>query len=388
MIDFELTDEQELLLESADQFMDTCGFDENYFKKCYEECRVPEEYLKALKESPFGALGLPEQFGGVPVDQVTMCLVKERFFSRNFPFDTPTLQIGDTLEWGNEEQLAKVTEALKNKCVAFSLGITEPQAGSDDSGILSTATRRDGKVYLNGHKCFITYGNYAPYMMFVTRDLDNPKPHAAMTMWFVDMSKPGITMEPMHKIGNKMQGAMYEVYFEDVEVEETDIFGRENNGFMQLVKNFELERISIACQSLGQAEFAYNSVLPYAVQREQFGQPIANFQLVQDMIVKMRVAIDNMRYQVLHAAWMKDQGQSTQIESGLAKLYCAQQAFEVCDMAMQIMGGIGYTEESPISRVWADSRMNRIGGGTDQICIHSSAKAIAKAERKKLGLGR
>lgn len=385
MIDFSLTDEQELLLESADQFMDSCGFDEQYFADCYYNNRIPEEYNAALKESPFGLLGLPEEYGGVPVDNVTLNLVKERFASRDFPFDTPVLQIGDVHEWGTEEQIAKVTEALKTKSMAFSLGITEPQAGSDDAAITSTFTRRDGKVYLNGHKCFITNADYAPYMMFVTRDLENPKPHAAMTMWMVDMSKPGITIEVMHKIGNKM-GTIADVYFEDVEVEESDMFGTENNGFFQLVKNFELERIELACMSLGKAEYAYNTALAYAVQREQFGQAISDFQLVQELIVKMRTAIDNMRYQVFHAAWMKDNGQSTQIESGLAKVYCAQQAFEVCDMAMQVMGGIGYTEDCPISRAWADSRMNRIGGGTDQICTYSTGKAIAKAERKRLGL--
>lgn len=383
MYEFSPTDEQELLMEAADQFMDSCGFDEEYFKRCYDEHRVPEEYYAALKESPFGTLGLPEQFGGVPVDQVTMMLVQERFFRRNFPFNTPVLQIKDAQEFGSEEQLRKVTEALKTKAMAFSLGISEPGAGSDSTRIASTATRRDGKVYLNGAKTFITNAAYCPYILFVTRDLDNPNPYAAMTMWFVDASAPGITMSPMQKIGNK-SAPICEVYFDNVEVEESDIFGKENNGFMQLVKNFELERISIANQSLGQAEYCYLTALEYAVTREQFGKPISSFQLIQDKLAEMRVKIDNMRFQVLHAAWMKDNGKSTQVESGLAKLYNAREAFEVCDMAMQILGGLGYTEESPVGRVWLDARMNRIGGGTDEIVIKSVGKELAKAEAKRL----
>ena len=98
----------------------------------------------------------------------------------------------------------------------------------------------------------------------------------------------------------------------------------------------------------------------------------------------MRVKIDNMRFQVLQAAWMKDNGKSTQVESGLAKLYNAREAFEVCDMAIQILGGLGYTEESPVGRVWLDERMNRIGGGTDEIIIKSVGKELAKAEAKRL----
>ena len=230
-----------------------------------------------------------------------MMLVQERFFRRNFPFNTPVLQIKDAQEFGSEEQLRKVTEALKTKAMAFSLGISEPGAGSDSTCIASTATRRDGKVYLNGTKTFITNAAYCPYILFVTRDLDNPNQSAPIC----------------------------EVYFDNVEVEESDIFGKENNGFMQLVKNFELERISIANQSLGQAEYCYLTALEYAVTREQFGKPISSFQLIQDKLAEMRVKIDNMRFQVLQAAWMKDNGKSTQVESGLAKLYNAREAFEV-----------------------------------------------------------
>lgn len=388
MYDFSLTDEQELLLEAVDQFIEQCksnGLDEKYFQDCWDENRDATEYWDALVQTPFMGLGAPEEFGGTPVDIVTQLLVFERFQSQGYPFNSPALALEDTKLWGNAQQLEMVSKSIQEHGTAFALGISEPGAGSDDSGILSTATRRDGKIYLNGHKTFITNADRQPYIMFVTRDQDNPNPHKAMTMWLVDMKKPGITLEHIGKVGQRLMSC-YDVYFEDVEVEESDMFGPENGGFMQLVKNFEIERLSMAIMSVAQAEYCYNTVLPYAAQREQFGQPIGNFQLVQELLFNMKTLIDSMRWQVYHAAWMKDQGESIQAESGYVKVYCANKAFEVCDMAMQVLGGIGYTYEMPVARMWADSRLHRIGGGTDQIVIHSTMKAIIKKERKRQGL--
>lgn len=385
MIDFSLTEEQELLLESVDEFIENCGFDEAYFRKCYEESRSPSEYHEAVFESGIGRIGLPEEFGGSPCDVLTTQLIKERFYSKGFPFKSVMLQVDDLEAFGNEEQKRQAFEHIKVGKTAFALAITEPQAGSDNTGIAATATRKDGKVYLNGHKCFITGADETPYFLFVTRDFDIPNPHEAMTMWWVPADKPGITVSPMPKIGCYLDGHMCDVYFENVEVEEKDIFGKKDGGFFQLMKNFEVERLSIATASLGMAQCAYNDAIAYANQREQFGKPIGKNQMIQEMLCHMRIKIDNMRTQIYRCAWMKDNKKSIQIESGLAKLYCAQSAFEVCDDAMQIMGGIGYTEDCRISRFWRDSRMHRIGGGTDQICIYSSGKALLKEAQKKAG---
>lgn len=385
MIDFSLTEEQELLLESIDEFIESCGFDEAYFRKCYEEGRAPTEYNEAVFESGIGRIGLPEEFDGTPCDVMTTQLVKERFYSKGFPFTSVMLQVDDLNAFGNEEQKKQAFEHLKHGKVAFALGITEPQAGSDNSAIAATATRKDGKVYLNGHKSFITGADTAPYILFVTRDFDIPDPHKAMTMWWVPSDKPGITIAPMPKIGCYLDGHMCEIYFDNVEVEEKDIFGKKDGGFFQLLKNFEVERLSIATASLGMAQCAYNDALNYANQRVQFGQQIGRFQLVQELLCQMRIKIDNMRSQIYRCAWLKDNKKSIQIESGLTKLYCAQAGFEVCDSAMQIMGGIGYTEDSRISRFWRDSRMHRIGGGTDQVCIYSAGRALLKEAAKKAG---
>lgn len=168
---------------------------------------------------------------------------------------------------------------------------------------------------------------------------------------------------------------------EDVALEEKDLVGVEGNGFMQAMVNFEVERLLIAANCLGWAECAFEDAARYANQRVQFGKPIGTNQLIQEKITMMKLKIENMRNIVYKTAWEIDNHIPVQIDSALAKLYCAQSAMEVVDDAMQIMGGIGYTSDCRISRLWVDARVHRIGGGTDEIMIHVAGRAILKQYR-------
>ena len=167
-----------------------------------------------------------------------------------------------------------------------------------------------------------------------------------------------------------------EVYLEDVELDEEDLVGVEGNGFLQTMKNFEIERLVMAAKVVGMAECAFEDAARYANQRMQFGKPIGKFQLIQEKIVRMKIKIENMRNMIYKCAWEKDNGIPVRNSAALAKLYCAQSANEVIDDAMQIMGGIGYTKDCRISRLWRDARVFRIGGGTDEIMIHIAGRGI------------
>ena len=196
-------------------------------------------------------------------------------------------------------------------------------------------------------------------------------------MYFVPMDSPGITLRQMHKLGGNLD-TLYEVYLEDVELPDSALVGEKGKGFLQLMKNFEVERLVIAANALGYAQCAFNDAATYANQRIAFGQPIGRFQLIQEMITENQIRLMNMRNLVYQCAWEKDNGISIRLHSGLAKYYCAREGFKVCDDAMQIMGGIGYTDDCRISRLWRDIRMFRIGGGTDQIMIHTTSREILK----------
>lgn len=380
-MDFRTTDEQELLLESLREVMDR-ACPESYMKECNDQHRYPTELVDALAESGFTMLGVPEEYGGTPVDTQTLMLVAEEITKNGGPHFVfgQALSIADMLEFGNDVQKQQCMEEVSAGRVGFVLGFTEPQAGSDSSAIATTFTRRDGKVYLSGHKTFMSNALRSKYMLCLARNADATGSESktnALSMWWLPMDAKGVTIEPLQKIGWHMMDTC-EVYLEDVELDESDLVGVEGNGFMQAMVNFEVERLLMAAQLLGMAECAYGDAARYANQRIQFGKPIGAFQLIQQKITSMALKIENMRNLVAKTAWKIDNGEPVQIDSALAKLYCAQAANEVIDDAMQIFGGIGYTTDCRVSRLWVDARVQRIGGGTDEVMIHIAGRQLLK----------
>ncbi len=377
-MDFRLSEEQELLLESLRELI-ARECPEEYIREHDENHKNPDSFLQALVDNGFGLLGVPEEYGGTEVDILTLMLVAEEIAKAGVPtyLYGNALAIDDMLTFGNEEQKAITMEYAKKGMLSFCLGFTEPQAGSDSSALSTTATRRNGKVYINGHKTFITGARNSPYMLCMARNPETNDPAKTFSMWFLPMNAPGVKIEPLHKLGMNMVETC-EVYLEDVEIEEKDLVGEEGKGFIQLMKNFEIERLMLSAGCLGASACAFADAARYANQRVQFGKPIGAFQLIQEKLTYMALKIENMRNLVYKTAWEKDNGHSTKISSALTKLYCAQSAFEVVDDAMQILGGIGYTTDHRISRIWRDIRAQRIAGGTDQIMIHIAGRAILK----------
>ena len=387
-MDFALTEEQELLLESVDELMERYGT-EQYFKECDEKHEWPTEFTDALLENGFQMLGVDEKFGGTPVDVTTLMLVSERICKNGAPIYVygNLCALKDMTEYGSAEQQEQCFAEVMAGRPGFVLGFTEPGAGSDSSSLASTYERRDGKVYLNGNKSFMTNAVNSKYMLCVARNAaDDPtlrENRSKFSMWWVPLRDdegnltPGISIAPLEKIGWNM-GNTCELHMEDVVLEEKDLVGVEGNGFMQAMVNFEVERLIACAQSLGAAECAFEDATHYATQRVQFGKPIGKNQLIQEHITEMYMKIENMRNWVYKTAWKIDNGEPVQIDSAVAKLYCGRAAFEVCDTALQVMGGIGYTKDCRISRLWRDQRVYRIGAGTDEIMIHIAGRAIQK----------
>ena len=353
---------------------------EDYFKECDRNHEYPQKAVDALVEAGFTTLGIPEEFGGTPTDTLTQVMVAEEAHALGYPslcWINFATEVDDILTFGNKEQQEKILGyALEGK-KPFTLGFTEPQAGSDSAAMATTATKRDGKVYINGNKTFNTSADRAPYMLCVCRSGVNESPYKDFSMYLFPMDRPGVAIEKLDKIGNNMCGT-YEVHLDDVECEESDLVGEECKGFYQLMKNFEVERLTICAANVGMARCAYDEALRYAAQRMQFGKIIGSFQLVQEKLVDMRIKIENMQNLLYKTAWKKDNGESIMIDSSLVKRYTGQAAFEVIDDAMQIMGGIGYTHDCRISRLWRDQRVYRIMAGTEEIMVHTAGRALIK----------
>lgn len=378
-MDFSLTEEQELILGSVRELI-ARDFPEEYFKKCDQTHTYPAEFMQALADNGITMLGVPEELGGTPADVLTQMLVIEEVGRMGAPafLLSATHNIHNMLGFGNADQLRMTAEAVGSTGIpAYSLAITEPQAGSDNNMLATTYTRRNGKVYLNGQKNFITGAADYPYMLVVARNPEVEDSKNSFSLWWVDPKAKGVRLSPLYKVGWRMVSNC-EVFFDDVELDESALVGQEGKGFLHLMKNFEIERLTISAYSLGPAECAFEDAARYANQRIQFGKAIGTYQMVQQKLTDMAIKIQNMKNYVYRVAWEEDNHMPLRLTAAMCKLYCSRAAQEVIDDAMQIMGGVGYTEDCRIGRLWRDIRVSRIGGGTDEIMTYISGRQILK----------
>ena len=375
-MDFSLTDEQQLLLDSVRELMERGNYD-NYFKECDAKGELPQKAIDAAVEAGFATLGIPEEFGGTPCDELTKFLVAEEAIALGWPslcWVNQSLEVDDILSFGSPEQQKIICDLGLKGIKPFTLGFSEPQAGSDSAAATTTVKKKDGKLYVNGTKTFNTGANCSPYMLCVVRDFESENVTHDFSMYLLRMDQPGVKMAKLDKIGNNMMHT-YEVYLDDVEVSPDDLVGTKGEGFIQLMKNFDIERLMSCVYNVGMARCAYDQAAKHAASRIQFGKPIGSFQLIQEKITDMKIKIENMQNMCYKALWKRMNGQS---DASLAKRYTGQAAFEVIDDAMQIMGGIGYCHDCTISRLWRDQRVYRIMAGTEEIMVHTAGRALVK----------
>ncbi|NLI92368.1 MAG: acyl-CoA dehydrogenase [Peptococcaceae bacterium] len=383
-MDFKFTEEQELLVESLREFMSREVTEED-IKTFYKEGAVSEKFSKAFIEAGFGFLGIPEEYGGTPADVTTLMLVGEELSRQGaavFPFMSNILNMYDMVEFGRPDQITTTMEIYRQTGKpAFSLAISEPQAGSDNSSMTTVATHKNGKVYLNGAKTWVTHGNVAPWTLVVCKEESPELTNKNMSMYLFPADTPGVKFSQLHKIG-QTSTTFCEMYLDNVEIDESALVGERNKGFLQLMKNFEVERLLIAAQSLGLAKAAMDDAAAYANERIQFGKPIGSQQMIQQMLTDMEIKIKNMHNLLYEATWRHDNGLPIKLESALVKRYCGMTGTEVCSDAIQIFGGLGYTTETRVSRAWQDARGWQIAGGTDQIMVHIAGREILKKYKK------
>jgi alkylation response protein AidB-like acyl-CoA dehydrogenase len=377
-MDFGLTDEQVLLLDSLGDVLEReCP--ESYIADLDLNHQQPTSFRRAMNDAGFGSLGFPEEYGGTPCDAVTLVLLAERVARQglNNGYGLELLQATDILEFGNEDQKREILGYLAAGDVPFALGFTEPGAGSDSSAMATTAVHHDGMVTFNGTKTLITSALASRNLLVMAKDPAVENPREAISMYLVPMDSPGLTTNRLDKIVWHISDSC-EIFMDDVTLPESCLVGVKGAGFKQLMRNFELERLVIAANCLGQAQCAFDDAASYAAQRVQFGKPIGSFQLIQLKLTDMAIKLENMRSFVYRTAWMVDQGLPLKSQGALCKRYCAMAAFEVADEAMQIFGGVGVTVGTRVSRLWRDLRGHRFGGGTDEIMVHIAGRQIVK----------
>ena len=377
-MDFSLSEDQQLMVDGFTELMESRNW-EKYFQECDERSEYPQEWVSAICELGFDQILLPEENGGLGADWVTLTAAYEALGRAGGPtYVLYQLPCWDTvLREGTDEQKEKILSFVGTGKQMLNYAMTEPSAGFSGDETPETYTRKDGKVYLNGHKTFITSSKYVPYLVVMARDSDNMDTY---TEWFVDMSLPGITKEPLHKLGLRMDSCC-DIYFDNVELREEDLFGTEGNGFRRGVADFDLERFLVALTNYGQAYCAFEDAARYANQRVQGGQAIARHQLIQLKFADMKVALTNMRNMLYEIAWKHDNGLLGRGDCSMAKYYCAHAAFEVVDNALQVLAGVGITGEHRVQRMFRDLRVDRVSGGTDEMMILTAGRAALKEYR-------
>ncbi|QJC22288.1 crotonobetainyl-CoA dehydrogenase [Arcanobacterium buesumense] len=377
-MDFSLTEDQQLIVDSFTDLMKSENW-EAYFRECDANKEYPHRWVAALCELGFDRILLPEEFDGLGMDWITLTAVYEALGREGGPtyvlYQLPG--IAGLMRECSEPQQQMFLKYLGTGDQIYNFAMTEPSAGSSWDDMQTTYTRRDGKVYLNGHKTFQTSSMKVPYMIVMAR---NSEDMSVYTEWIVDMSKEGVTREPLAKLGLRMD-SLAELYFDNVELDESDIFGQEGNAFMRGVKDFDQERFLVALTNYGTALCAFEDAAKYANQRIQGGKPIAAHQLIQLKFADMKVAITNMRNMLYEIAWKQGRGELGRGDCSMAKYYCSHASTMVVDEALQVLSGVAITGEHRLQRFYRDIRVDRVSGGTDEMMILTAGKQALREYR-------
>jgi alkylation response protein AidB-like acyl-CoA dehydrogenase len=255
--------------------------------------------------------------------------------------------------------------------------LTEPGSGSDASNARTTATKKNDRYALNGNKTFITNGHFADVAVVIAVT-DKGKGTHGLSAFVVEKGTPGFrTGKKENKLGLRASDTS-ELIFEDCEIPEGNLLGREGEGFIDAMRVLDGGRISIAALSLGIARGALDAALKYVKERRQFGKAIAEFQGIQWKLADMATELDAARLLTQRAAVLKDAGRKVTRESSMAKLFASEVAVRICNEAVQLFGGYGFIKDYPVEKFYRDVKLCTIGEGTSEIQRMVIAREILK----------
>ncbi|WP_101721436.1 acyl-CoA dehydrogenase family protein [Eggerthella timonensis] len=380
-MDFSFTDEQMLLADSLTECLKR-NFTQEDFNKAYENEEFPMDAWKALADNGFLAIGAPEEFGGTPADLVTQTLVAYLINKYGGPlagfYTLGMTTLRDLHEFGSDEHKKLIVEQYLKGGTPFALGMSEPNAGSDVAGLQTSYVHDGDNVIINGSKHYNTIANQVDYILLLAKDAAVENVYQAVTMFILPADTPGVEITTLPKLGGKNPLHICEIFLKDVVLPKSMILGAEHAGFKQSMKNFEIERIASVAGSLAVAENAFEDAAAYANQRVQYGRPIGENQLIQEKIFEMKMNVELMRSYLFRVAWMKDQDMDVRVDHALLKYFMVQTCQKVVDDAVQVLGGLGLVGNHRVMKYYCECRSSRIGAGSDQVMIFSTAPQILK----------
>ncbi len=368
-MDFDLTDEQQLIRQTAREFTD-----KEIVEQAKQNARNHHFDLDIVRKiADQGYLGaiVPREYGGAGLDYLSYGLVVEEIGRgcssvRTVISVQTSLVCSAILKWGSEEQKHRYLPKLCSGEWLGCFGLTEPDTGSDAAKQRTRAKKTDSGWVINGAKMWISMGNYAKVaLIFAQTDPD--KGHRGLACFLVDTDQDGFQPSPIeHKMGLHASDTAA-ISLEDVHATDEQMLGEIGDGFKVAMSALDSGRYSVAAGCVGICQGCVEESVKYAKEREQFGRPIASFQLVQAMIADMVLKTDASRMLVWRAGFLKDKGRPNTLETSVAKLHATEAAVWCANTAIQVHGGAGYVDDHPVERYFRDVRVTTLYEGTSQI---------------------
>ncbi len=349
-----------------------------------EEDSIPPRIIEMMKELGLFGLSVPEQYGGLGLDMMTEVQVGFELGRTSPAFRSyagTNIGIGSQalVLFGTEEQKNKWLPGIASGDLIASFALTEPNAGSDAASV-ATSAKLDGDCYvLNGSKRYITNANMADLFTVMARTDETKSGAAGVSTFVVEKNSEGVDIgKPERKMGQ--QGAQIcDVYFNEVKVPVSNRIGREGEGFKVAMSVLDKGRLHISSICTGMAERLISEMVAYATERNQFGKPIAEHQLIQAMLADSQAEAYAARSMILDAAKRRDSGEKVTMLASCCKMYASEMVGRVADRAVQVFGGAGYVADYGIERFYRDARLFRLYEGTTQIQQIIIARELCKA---------
>lgn len=375
MFEFKFTEEQYMLREMVKDF--TNNEIKPIAAKIDEEGNIPRELISKMAELGFLGISFPEEYGGGGFGEVGYCLMQEEisrgcmstatFIGAHQSIGTNALFIG-----GNEEQRKKFIPPLASGEKIAAFGLTEAQAGSDSFHLKTKADLGEDSWTINGEKLWITNGAIADMVSLFART------EKGISLFAVETNTPGFKAGPPEKKMGIKGSVTNALSFENVKIPKENLIGTDGRGFVYAMKTLDAGRLGLGAACLGVSKELLELSTKYSKERIQFDHPIAQFQAIQFMLAEMAIMIYNMESIVYRTAVDYDLHKDISKQSAIVKYYCSESLDKIVDFAVQIHGGMGYSQELPIERIYRDSRINRIFEGTNEIQKGIIAREIIK----------
>ena len=383
MIDFTLTDEQQMLVEMTHDFV------ENEMLPHEETLErtdaLPRELAVSLKkraiELGLHACNLPENVGGGGLDAVSVMLIEKELGRTSLALAECAHRPLNILASCEGEQVTKFLEPTvlgeKRDCIAM----TEPGSGSDLRGMKCKAVLEGDEWIINGEKHFISQASVSDYCVLFAatgEEKTDRVPKKRISAFLVDFSDPGVEVAPGYKNVSHRGYTNNILRFDNARIPKWRIMGPEGDGFRLVNQWLGPTRLTVAATCVSRAERAFEIALNYSVSREQFGQKIGKFQGISFPLADMATEIKMANLMLLETAWKIDQRNVTPEDCAMTKLFCTEMLSRIADQALQTVGGMGLMEDLPLERIWRDARVERIWDGTSEIQRHIISRGLLR----------